>query len=611
MTEQGLMQERPSPVPGHLVDFLRGTPSSRPGNEAWVVSRRKKILRFIALACSGMLYSSIFPPLNFSHLAWVAVIPFFLIVRRRPARRAFADGMLWGYFWALTSFAWLREIESFIPFGMAFVLCLFPACWAGLVPVFCRRMLPVPSEDMRPPKAALWMRQTAFVVVCSALWCLLDWTRSWIFTGLPWNFISASQWKNIPLIQICEFTGVYGLSFMLIYFNLALSFAGEGLCKSLHTSARFQRPLPLIIGIAALMGCVFIGARSLVSFNLPAQTRQGGTGAGVTTLRAAVVQGDIEQMRIPQPGDAEFALEQYVSFSQLAASSAPDILIWPETAVPIPFFSGCAFGQYYRFKVSQMQRENGVSMLIGSVDFAKNITCDNAPEGVPMYNAALHLDRNTKLLDYYYKQHLVPFGEYTPLGRFYPWVKQKFGMGRDLSRGNRYTLFDLKPGVRAAALICYEDIFPYLSREFALRGANLIIVLTNDAWYPESSEPEQHLVNSVFRAVETRRPVIRAGNNNGTCLILPSGLIADSISGMVEAEGKFMPTPEVSCRGFSEFEVGVLDNPPLTFYTRFGDVFILFCALVFLVAVLDTLSAWHREKIHSLKSFAPSGSVDL
>ncbi len=602
---QGASAAFDEPVPGVPDHGLSPAPADvRPGNEAWLVSRKRKILRFAALAGCGMLYSSIFPPLNYSHLAWISVIPLFLLARRRPARRAFADGMVWGYFWALTSFAWLREIEFFIPFGMAFMLGLYPAFWAGMVPIFYRRMLPEPLEGLQPPRSPLWIRQTAFIVVCSALWCLLDWTRSWIFSGLPWNFISASQWKNIPLIQICEFTGVYGLTFILIYFNLALSLAGEGLYKSLRGSTRFQRPVPLIIGIAALMGCIFLGVRSLVSSNLLAHTQQGAAGASVTTLRAAVVQGDIPQMRIPQPGEAEFALEQYISLSHLAVSSDPDILIWPETAVPITFFSGCTFGHFYRFKVSQLQRNAGVPMLIGSTDFAKDISKDTPEEDIPMYNAVLHLDNNTKLLDHYYKQHLVPFGEYTPLGRFYPWIKRKFGMGRDLSAGKRYTLFELKPGVRAAALICYEDIFPYLSREFALRGANIILVLTNDAWYPRSSEPEQHLANSVFRAVETRRPVIRAGNNNGSCLILPNGLIADSISGKVGPEGKFIPSPEASCRGFTEFEVNVLNNPPLTFYSRFGDVFVLACSVVFIIALLDSLSAWRQKKIRSIKSFA-------
>ena len=129
------------------------------------------------------------------------------------------------------------------------------------------------------------------------------------------------------------------------------------------------------------------------------------------------------------------------------------------------------------------------------------------------------------------------------------------------------------------------------------------VVITNDAWYPRSSEPEQHLANSVFRAVETRRPIIRAGNNNGSCLILPNGLIADSISGRVEGEGKFIPTPEVSCRGFTEFKVNVLHKPPLTFYSRFGDVFILVCSVLVLIAALDSITAWRQKKVRSINSF--------
>lgn len=596
--------------------------ANRPGNDAWQVSRKKSVLRVLMLIGSGLLYASIFPPLNWSYLAWVAVIPLFLAVRNRTVFQAWRDGLLWGYFWALTAFFWIREIEAFIPYIMAFVLGMFPAFWAMLIPIFKRRILDLRSGEIPKAKRKFsWVPEILFVVVCAAWWVLLEWVRSWMMSGLPWNFISASQWRNISLIQICEYTGIYGISFLLIYFNIALVLAGEGLIKTIK-KGKYHRPVPLILGLILLMLYVLLGAMSMLKYRTPygADIKEN---SEIIKLTALVVQGNIPQCRIPRQGEAEFALEQYLKISREGVDGAlkkavdkafssegttpvtlkPDVIIWPETAVPVPYFSGHPFGTIFRFQISKLQKGNGIPLLFGTVDFGTDFENYRTQDDIPGYNAVFFMDGKNRVVDRYYKQHLVPWGEYTPMGAYYPWIKKKFGMGRDLTHGKKYTLFELKAGVKAGVQICFEDIFPYIARGFVKRGANLLIVLTNDAWYPKSSESQQHMANSVFRAVENRRPMIRSGNNNCSCLILANGVIADTVTKSIGKDGKEVLQPETPSRDYGVFDVGVLKDPPLTFYTKYGDVFVLFCGLLVIFAIMHAIWEWRKEKEQHLAAF--------
>ena len=589
-----------------LRDEELAAKSSRPGNQAFMVSRKMTLLRVFLLILSGAVCSAAFPPLAWSFLSWVSLIPLYLFVSDRTFRGAFCNGFIWGYFWALTSFFWMREIEVFIPFVMALILALFPACWAMMIPVFKRSFL-VPLEiqlqgsgaEMENPghPKLMFLRETLFIIAAASWWCLLEWVRSWFLTGFPWNFLGVSQWKNIPLIQICEYTGVYGISFLIVYFNIAMVFAGKGIRNSI-IHGRYRRPVSLIIGVVILMLSILIGAKSMLKYRSPAKGAKGKNEH--IKLIAAVIQGNIPQCRFPKIGEAEFALNEYVQLSRLAAINKPDILIWSETAVPVPYFSGHPFGTIFRFELSKLQKASGIPLLFGTIDFGTEFSKYSSPEDIPGYNAVFLLDGRNQVVDRYYKQHLVPFGEYTPLGKYYPEIKKYFGMGRDLSAGTRSTLFELKKGVMAGAQICFEDVFPGISRDFVHKGANLLVVLSNDAWYPESSEAEQHMANSIFRAVENRRPMIRAGNNNCSCLILPNGVIADSVSLRQDEAGEYVPAPELSSRGYADFTVEIDQASPLTFYTKYGDIFILLCGLVVVSAAIHSLWIWREKKSVSL-----------
>jgi apolipoprotein N-acyltransferase len=431
----------------------------------------------------------------------------------------------------------------------------------------------------------------------------LEWIQSWIFTGFPWNFAAVTQWRNLPVIQICEYTGQYGVSFIIIFVNIALALTLRDIRDTISTG-KYIRPVPMMVAMILLMGSVLTGVSSMLKYRLPVGGKRPHA-LKTAKLAAAVVQGNIAQCRTPKPGEAEKALKTYATLSRLAMLNKPDIVIWSETAVPIDYRSPGSFGKYYRFQVEKLQSESRIPLMFGTIDFDYEMLPDTPPNELPCHNSLFLLDGESKIVDKYHKMHLVPFGEYTPYGEYYPALKKAFGMGRDLTPGKRRTLFNIKKGVVAGACICYEDVFSELARHLALKGANLIVVVSNDAWYPKSSEPEQHLANAVLRAVETRLPVIRAGNNSGSCLILQNGAIADSVTTKRNPDGSTSLDPAGKSRGFATFTIELPVNPPLTFYSKHGDsVFIGFCALLLGFVFFHIAWGWRWKKSRLLAKFS-------
>jgi len=174
-----------------------------------------------------------------------------------------------------------------------------------------------------------------------------------------------------------------------------------------------------------------------------------------------------------------------------------------------------------------------------------------------------------ELLDRYDKLHLVPFGEYIPLRKFFGFLETIVPIG-DFSRGNGYTVFSMPP-YKFSVLICFEDLFPGLSREFVKKGADFLINITNDAWFKKTSSPYQHLSASVFRAVENRVFLIRSANTGVSGFIAPTGKI---ISLVGDKSGN-----NIFVSGYKTQNIAVYKQG-LSFYTRYGNIFIIICLLL-------------------------------
>jgi apolipoprotein N-acyltransferase len=160
-------------------------------------------------------------------------------------------------------------------------------------------------------------------------------------------------------------------------------------------------------------------------------------------------------------------------------------------------------------------------------------------------------------------------------------------MNRDLLAGTDFSPVDLKDGVRAGMAICFESVFPYVARESVRRGANMLLVISNDAWYPTSNEPEQHFANALFRAVENRIPLLRCGNSSHTLWIDQCGIVRDTVLSNLHDRG----------RGQKVFTVQIPTEAPLTFYARFGNIFIILCGFFVFCAIVPAITNWNLFRL--------------
>lgn len=614
---------------------------------AFRISGKRTLLELAVLLASGAAMSLAFIPVDVPFFAWVSVIPLIWLCMGRTKKRAFFYGLIWGYAWHLPGTWFLREIMFFIPFGFAAVLALFNAVFAMCIPPLLNNLI-YPDEIRKADfdeRADFYQYPVSGEILATltlaAVWVLLEWLRSWIFTGFPWNLLGVSQWQNFSLIQICEYTGIYGLSFLIILMNVAACFAIHGFRFSLP-EGKYKRPFPLIFTIILIIVANSLGIT--ICKQAEKRIRSGSS----EFLSAGVVQPHLSQRREGTKNQSEEALDtcyrltsnlisqerenasarKYMNSALAAGGDASGIqsgndlemkkdlyplqlIVWPESAVPRVYYNypqyesvlndlrrkvvqnpalmsqleavqqNMPFEAYYRRSVRKLLEEYpSAPIILGTITFS--------PDGKENFNSALmlrHAKPDQKKYDYdtadvYSKVHIVPFGEFVPLAKIFPALDGIFGMGRSLSPGKSFRPVNVPPDFRLGVLICYEDVFAYTAREHARAGANVLLVITNDAWYPVSSEPRQHYVNSIFRTVETRLPMIRVGNSDYSVFIDPFGRLCDSVFKTFDRDGNRLFHPERKSSGSAKFLVPVEQEPQMTFYTMYGDVFVLFCVIL-------------------------------
>ena len=347
-----------------------------------------------------------------------------------------------------------------------------------------------------------------------------------------------------------------------------------------------------------ILPIVFSAGYGFFKLNTPQKTE-------TFSFSPALIQGNLSQRRRATLEQAQEALRTYVNASEklLSYGKKPDIVLWPEGAVPVPFYSAHELQLYrqttdygrliasYQLQVRGLCQKYSTPFLIGALDFAES---PGQTSGAT--NSALFFDNAGSLLGKYDKFHRVPFGEYIPFRSLLPgFLIRYIDMGRDLVPGKNLNPMKLNTHLRAGTAVCYEGIFSYVMRTFARRGANVFIVLSNDAWYPRSSEPEQHLANAVLRAVETRLPMIRCGNNGGSGVVFPDGHFK-----ILDPSGK-APRPELlRCAAAEKITIPVPVDPERTVYVRYGEWFILLLAFMLVGWMIFALHEFLTEKNRTL-----------
>jgi len=569
-------------------------------NLAFLVSRRRFFINLSATIASALLMTFSIPPLGLSFLAFFAMVPLLLVIFCNNLKPVAAAGysFVYGSIWGFMAFFWLREIDPVIPWLMGPAQALFIMAWGGSVSFLTRYILTCPEKSTGHLSSLLLsanrqFRQFVLAVVIAATWCLMEWSRSWV---LPWNYFSTAMWNTLPLIQVCRFTGTYGISFLLMLFNVCLTFYIMD-PKFDPVSKKVRRPWLLIIAVVMVVMVFLEGIFFIVHQNKRKMQ--------TTTFRAGLVQGDISQRRKADNNEALEALDIYLGLSKqlLSASPLPDIVIWPETAVPYPYRAYYDASGKFRRGVQLLARKYNTPFMFGTIDF------EDLPREVKRepntYNSAFLVKPAGDIAARYHKVQRVPWGEYIPGRSLLPqWIIKIIDMHRDLTPGTSLDPISILPGVRAGVSICFESVFPFVSRGEARRGANLLVVLSNDAWYPTSSEPAQHLANAIFRSIETGLPQLRCGNNSTSCLISPTGYISDCLFKEAdEKTGLILPAPNKRGRAAGVIPVQVEKDPRPTFFVRNGNLFILFCWIVVLAAFSFSISGWRSCRTKYLKMF--------
>ena len=536
------------------------------------ILRRLRWWRAIAAVVGGGLASASFSPLEWSWAAFLAMVPLLALPFPRRHLERLAIGGLFGYVHFATLLHWLNAVGFGAGWLLAGYCALFPMAWYWLAADVAWRLKPVevlkdgetaaspphcPGAPLLPPGAG-WRMQLLAGVAPVAGWTALEWLRGWLFTGFPWAILGTSQAFN-PLTRQCvSVAGPYGLGTAIMAVN-------AGIAAAIVARRKWWRQPLWWTAVAALAAVLLHG----VAVRGGASAQPAGR-----TLTVMAVQGDLPECRSWDYDLFEYSWQRYswLTLDGLARAGRPiDLAVWPEGALP------CAIGYhpYARNLQALLRKMDGVPLLLGAIDLRpKNFQVLLKPgfdeSDCGLYNSAFLLTASSPLLanastplrsGHYDKIHLVPFGEYVPFSRYFPWLPGLIGMGRDMTAGGRYTLFKCA-GARFGVSICFEDAFPGIPRRFMQDGADFLVTITNDCWYPFSAEARQHLAHAVMRAVENRVPLLRSGNNSDTCLILPDG----SITGVVRDRhgGQYGA-------GTGVYNVPVAGRAGLSPYCRFGD----------------------------------------
>jgi apolipoprotein N-acyltransferase len=455
------------------------------------------------------------------------------------------------------------------------ILCVYLALYFGVFALVVRTMQYAPR-----PRSGQARRIT--ILIIPATWVALEYLRTNFATGFGWLLLGYSQSKNLPMIQIADSTGPYGVSFLIVMVNVVLyQVISDCVIK------RSKRPVTQSLFIVFLCLAVTLGYGYF-------QLNQDVVGE---TLTISVIQGNIPQEKKWDKQYEKYIFDRYEILTKVASTDKPEIVIWPETAFP------GYFGDEEKLtkRMKRLVREIKIPILFGTPliqtrDEGRG-TKDakrNTQYAIRTTNSALLLDASGSVLHQYDKLHLVPFGEYVPFERIFGFVHNIAPAPiADFTPGTDYTIFKIPPVHRKppaspqprqggytanrtfGVLICFEDIFPHLVRRFVREGAVLMVNITNDAWFKETAAPYQHAQASVFRAIENRVPVVRAANTGFSCFIDAHGRLVSKVQ---DRAGN-----DIFVEGYETRSVTV--HPAKTLYTRCGDVFAYACIIFWLLSL--------------------------
>lgn len=503
----------------------------------------------LALALLASLLTVLaLPSFDYGFLAWFGLAPLLFALKREGIPAAAGLGLVFGWTFGSATFFWLTALPNMSTTRFCLLGLAFGIYYAGFGAMY-----------------TLTSRRLGFWIVLSgpALWVALEYARSTLgFLALPWNLLAHSQYRYLPVIQIADLTGVYGISFVLMLANQFVSEVSELLAA---------RPSHWRINGLAL-------ALVLVATLLYGSQRLRAAPGATAHMRVALVQTNVTARSNMSVKEQMAHLAAYDRLTREAAKERPALIVWPSSSLPGPL----SFWMI-RLYVENIAQRTGGHLLVGGAGGDKF-----APprEGyLPYSNSEFLISPSGGLQAQYNKIHLTPFNEYLPLNGRVAWPRWITTLQRSFVPGNSHTIFQVSQA-RFASPICWENAFADLFRRFVLEGANFMVSVTNEGAFGATAAPHQTLAMNVFRAVENRVAIARAATTGVSAFVDTNGAI---VSRVRDAAGRDVFVP-----GVLLWDVPLSDRK--TLYTLWGDVFARAVSVAALAIVVLAAIAKRRAR---------------
>ncbi|HUJ15178.1 MAG TPA: apolipoprotein N-acyltransferase [Thermoanaerobaculia bacterium] len=491
--------------------------------------------RILAAALSGVLFALSFPDSSIAWLMFVALVPLFLaLARAKSWPEAFVLGWISQTIAWLMMVPWVVRVMSYygglsLPTGIVIFVAMSVVLglYGGAFGIIVYRI--APGDDF-----VRWL-------LVPLAWAAIEYARTYLLTGFPWNLIAASIVDYTPLIQFDRVVGPYGLGVLILIPAATIAWIIIARPKGMR----------LLAGVAPVAILVFVWwITGLVASKLVARPRVG------ATYTAALLQPNISQEMRWDDASLNQIFQRMMSMTDAAIRRGASVVIWPESTVPLSYSTT----DFFREAIESTSRRAAVDIILGSV-------AEDPTQPEAMWNSAF-LVSGGKTIGHYDKIRLVPFGEYVPLRRMLFFAHKLVHAVGNFEFGTRDTPL---PGiVRYGPAICYEIVFPQIARMQVLHGADVLVTITNDAWYDGTSAPRQHLNQARLRAVEEDRYLLRAATTGISAFVNPAGQVVAEIpmneQGIIYA--RFQP------------------RQSRTLYVRFGDWFAWLACFAVLFAIV-------------------------
>lgn len=462
------------------------------------MSRLKALIPSLA---SGLLFTGAFPPFRLWWLAWVWALPLLWLLWNQGERRGwrlaffgFRHAWLAGFIGFTSTLWWVGHVNIWGMLAMCVYLALYPGVWGGI------------AAMLRPNTP---LRGLLSAIAVAGIWCGLEWARGILLTGFPWNGAAVPLVEMPGLRSLASFTGVTGLSILPLFFMAGIAAAWA---LRTHPSVRAR----------AFLMAVSMGTPAVVTLITWQRSPE-----PFDYVQVMLVQPNVSMEMKMSPDQDGLRYEELIALTveaYMRTADKPDMIVWPESAIP-GYFHDPRHEAYLRgiLDLGPLTLITGCDALTaegtGNTNWAPH-NCVAILRGTPD-NFTLHP-----------KVHLVPFGEYIPLRRQLPWLEDILGdlIPSDFSAGT--SLEPLRTeGVNyeVIPLVCFEDTIADLARRFVRNVPQIMVNVTNDNWFRESSESAIHALNARWRCLELQRPMIRAANTGVTCVIDTEGRVTSEL----------------------------------------------------------------------------------